>query len=755
MKKGLTIILALLATFIFSSALSYQEIESRYKTFINDYLGDKSDPFISFVDSQLPYMALYRFYKIKIVGSIDRREAALNSSNFLAELLKPYIPSGQSAADIWGEESIRQTWEIESLCGGEEAPSGFNSFLGGFGQTNSEENGEKKLKECLKKVLDKYGKFPKVAENLDFNDLFAKALFLAYLESYLKHTNLTPSAAMASDSLSLVYSKYARYVTSEMKDAVKHILLYYSGIIDEPLPFKLSGVKYKKCERCGGFRYDGQDKLPYIEREYYYKGLTLKEVIKVSVNLLKNMKFENNEDFNWKIRMVAFFIYDDMLKKNLLGKPLYRPLKNNMLDILSHTIAYYLGATDVKPPIEIDMKRYQKSCGGDRCVYEMFRYSTTENLAKLFENKSVISIINQSLDKIRKSGVKDFERFSNDVTDDVIDALNLEDTKQDLAKIAAKAAPKKINLWWLRYVIYALLIYFGWKMRKIMAMTIVSVIIEILYMGILMDPISLGEGLLYSILGFFTFAFAFMLILGKIKTRWIELLIAALFVIFIFTPEFPNPSNLSMDKNTGILKSSFASLLKNDLYDGDKYRAFLKDPLIGFMSVSEFGRTIDKLLASKDPFKGSNYRKAVKLAEKIAKYSNDELRNDFKDFLNKRMKTNPKLQKIFIDIVNKYIGKPAKPPSVLNSQTERGLKAFVVLSFIFFLWTVGLRSKLIGMFSLALGIWLMFAPRVFFVEYGVPVLKASGAFFPASQILLVIFSLYIIFKKTSEGRLRE
>ena len=754
MKKGFILALAVLSAFLFASALSYQEIESRYKAFIKDYLGDKKDPFISFVDSQLPYMALYRFYKIKMVGSIDRREAALNSSDFLAELLKPYIPSGNSAADIWEEESIRQTWEIDSLCGGEEAPSGFSSFLGGFGQTTSEGNGKEKLVKCLKKVLDKYGKFPGYSENIDFNDLFAKALFLAYLESHLKHTNLTQSAAMASASLSLAYSKYARYVTAEMKDAVKHILLYYSGMIDEPLPFKLKGVKYGKCEKCGSFRYNGQDKLSYVEREYYYKGLSLKEVLKTAVNLLKSMKFKNDEDFNWKVRMTAFFIYDDMLRKSLLGQPLYRPLKNNMLDILSHTMAYYLGATDVKPPIDINMKRSNVSCNGRSCVYEMFRYSTTENLEKLFENKSVISILNKALDEMRKSGVKDFERFSNDVTDDVIDALSLEDTKQDLAGIAAEAAPKKIDLWWLRYVLYGVLIFIGWRMGGIKIMTLISVIIEILYMAFLMDPVSLGEGLLYSMLGFFTFSFAFMMILGKVKKRWFELLIASLFVVFIFVPEFPNPKNLSMDKNTGILKSSFASLLKDDLYDGDEYRAFLKDPLLGFMSVSEFGRTLDKLLASRNPFEGSKYRKAVKLAERIAKYSNDDLRKDFKDFLTKRMQSNPKLMKVFVGIVDRYMGKPAKPPSVLNSQTIRGERAFAILSLVFFLWAVGLRSRWIGIFSLGVGTWLMFAPRVFFVEYGVPVLKASGAFFPAAQILLVIFSLYVIFKKTSEGRLR-
>ena len=307
----------------------------------------------------------------------------------------------------------------------------------------------------------------------------------------------------------------------------------------------------------------------------------------------------------------------------------------------------------------------------------------------------------------------------------------------------------------MRYVLYAALIFIGWKIGKVRIMTVISVIIELLYMAFLMDPVSLGEGLLYSMLGFFTFAFAFMIILGKPKKKWFELLIASLFVIFIFVPEFPSPKNLSMDENRGLLKSSFASLLKNDLYDGDEYRAFLKDPLLGFMSVSEFGRTLDRLLASRDPFRGSKYRKAVKLAERIARYSNDDLRKDFKDFLTKRIQSNPKLMKVFVGIVDKYMGKPAKPPSVLNSQTIRGERAFVILSLIFFLWVVGLRSRWIGVFSLGLGIWLMFAPKVFFVEYGVPVLKATGAFFPAAQILLVIFSLYVIFKKTSEGRLGE
>jgi len=744
------------AVFVLSAALDYGEIEKRYRTLIEDFLNGKEGGYASFVSSQLPYMALYRFYKIKMVGSIDRREAALSSSNFLSALIEDYLPKGESLSDIWGIESISAFWKIEEICVEEEAESGGFGFLGGFGfggGGESEGDAEEKLRECVGKVLKEYGEVPKVEGELDFNDLFSKALFLAYVEAYLKHVSLKPSMAMASNPLSLVYAKYSRYVTSEMKKAVKHALLYYSGLVDEPLPFKIEGLEVRKCEKCGKFEYRGQDKLPFVERDYSYKGLSLKEVLRVIVDELSKMEFKDEEDFNWKVRMAAFFVYDDMMKKNLLGQPIYRNLRNNMLDILSHTIAYYLGATQTPPPIDLGIPVRSVKCEG--CFYEMFRYSAAQDLVKLFKSQRVIEIIEKALEEMRKKGIKgsEFEKFSSDVADEVISALRLEDTKQDLANLAAKAAPKEIDLWWLRYVLYGLLIFAGWKAGKIRQMLIISVILEIAYVALFMDPVSLGEGLLYSLLSFFTFSFAFMMNLAKFKSRWLEIVLAALFVIIVFLPEFPHPKNLSMDENSALLQSKFHRLLVDDLYDGYKYREFLQDPMKGFFAVSELGRTLDRLLSSKDPLKSRDYKKAVKLTERIAKYSNDELRRDFLDFLEIRMKGKEELKERFTSVVKGYMGKPAVPPSVPSSETFGGLRALVIFAFLYFLWSVGLRDRWIGVAALALGIYLIFAKGSIFVEYGVPVLSASGSFIPLAQILLMAISILFIFK-SSERRVK-
>jgi hypothetical protein len=743
-KKVLIFAIVMVPMLLLPAALDYSKVESLYRGLVSDFLTNKKDPFVSFVDSQLSYMALYRFYKIKMVGSVDRREAALSSSNFLSALITDRISSVESVSDMWKTEAIYSFWKIEELCG-EEENSGFGGFFGGFGGFGGSqtEDSKKKLKECLEKVISSYGNPPEEKGAVDFNDLFSKAMFLAYVEAYLKHTNPTPSSIMASIPLSAVYSVYARYVTSDMKKAVKHVLLYYSSLIDEPLPFEIKGLEIRKCEKCGGFKYKDQSKLSFIERDYSYNGLSLKEVLKNAVDFLAGYDFKNEEDFNWKLRMVSFFIYDDMMRKNLLGKPIYRNLKDNMIDILSHTMAYYLGATKTKPPIELDIDVKKINCN---CKYEMFRYSAKEDLEKLFENPKVVSILKSALDEMLAGNVKDFEKFSNDTANDVIDALGLENTKQDLASIAAKAAPKRINLWWIRYLAYGALMFIGWKLKKLELAVVLSVIIEIAYIALFMDPISLGEGLLYSLLAFFTFAFAMMLSLGKIKKSWPLVIASILYIIIIFMPEYIGPENLSMDKNKEILTSKFSKLLINDLYDGEKYREFLKEPLTGFFSDSELGRTIDKLISSKNPIKTRAFKKAKKLTERIAKYSTDDLRRDFLDFLKKRINGKPELRKALTGIVESYLGKPAKPPSVINSQTLRGLKAAVIFALVFFLMSVGIRSIFIGIASLLASIYLMFTEGTLFVEYGVPTLDAHGFFVPWIQLLLLLFSIYKICK---------
>ena len=748
MKRTLVLVLIAIYVSLFSAALDYKKVESLYRNYVEDFLSGGGDEYVSYVKSQLPYMSLYRFYKIKMVGSIDRREAALTSSNFLAALIEKDVSSIESISDLWEEKSIYEFWKIEDLCGGEEEESGFG-FLGGFGfGGGTQENGEEKLKECIEKIIEEYGTPPKAEKKVDFNILFSKALFLAYLEAYLKHTNPTPSSVMASIPLSLVYSKYARYVTSEMKKAVKHALLYYSGMIDEPLPFEIEGLKVERCERCGKFSYKDQDKLSMIDRDYSYKGLSLEEVLSQAVKMLSKMSFKDEEDFNWKIRMVAFFVYDDMVKKNLLGKPIYKNLRDNMIDILSHTLAYYLGATQTEPPIKLKVQRVVVN---PDFKYEMFRYSAVEDLEKLFKNEKVIGVLRDSLERMRMGGLKDFEKFSNDVADRVIEVLGLEDTKQDLATIASKAAPKRINLWWIRYLVYAVIVYLGWKTGKLREALILSVVIEIAYIAIFMDPISLGEGLLYSLLAFFTFAFSVLLSLSKFKKSWPLLIFALLYVILIFVPEYPAPKNLSMDENSGVLRSEFAPLLINDLYDGEKYREFLKNPAVGFFADSELGRTIDKLLSEKDPLKSRLFKKARRLTEKIAKYSNDELRRDFLDFLKVRI-SKEDLRNALSDVVKAYIGKPATPPPVENSQTFKGLKAFVIFALVYFLFTVELRSVSLGVVSLVAGIYLIFGSD-FFVELGVPKLQVSGLGIPYIQVLLIVFSIFII-SKSLRGRVR-
>ncbi|HCZ06227.1 MAG: hypothetical protein PWP37_211 [Thermotogota bacterium] len=92
--KKLSIVLFLILFSIRIFALEFSDVVNQFKTYIDDYRRDKpQSELIATVKEELVNLAVYRLYKIQMVGSLEKRELSLTSSDFLTKLYDRYQPS--------------------------------------------------------------------------------------------------------------------------------------------------------------------------------------------------------------------------------------------------------------------------------------------------------------------------------------------------------------------------------------------------------------------------------------------------------------------------------------------------------------------------------------------------------------------------------------------------------------------------------------------------------------------------------------
>lgn len=87
--------LSLMALLIFLalqvSALELSEVVDLFKSYVEDYERDNPrSELIASIKNELVNLAVYRFYKIQMVGSLEKRELSLTSSDFLTKLYDRY-----------------------------------------------------------------------------------------------------------------------------------------------------------------------------------------------------------------------------------------------------------------------------------------------------------------------------------------------------------------------------------------------------------------------------------------------------------------------------------------------------------------------------------------------------------------------------------------------------------------------------------------------------------------------------------------
>ena len=171
--------------------------------------------------------------------------------------------------------------------------------------------------------------------------------------------------------------------------------------------------------------------------------------------------------------------------------------------------------------------------------------------------------------------------IENDITSEVRKIIPIQTNimgriRNELSANLVSSVEKKIDLWWLRIVAYALMVVLGFTLfnsvKKYLLGTII--ILETLYIFFIGNiAVGIFDLSLHSIVALPAFAFAFILTVSSLMNRrkrnrvlLLKLLMLVLIAILPFLNLFNEQTELSMDSFDGFYDSVYYSTLKSDVF---------------------------------------------------------------------------------------------------------------------------------------------------------------------------------------------
>ena len=148
--------------------------------------------------------------------------------------------------------------------------------------------------------------------------------------------------------------------------------------------------------------------------------------------------------------------------------------------------------------------------------------------------------------------------------------------QNEIANQLVSVIPKRINLWWIKWLIYAGLIVLVVRKRKLYKILIPSMLtFEGVYILVFMDPFfSRLDAYIYGVSVLPVFIFSALLFLPRVfkKFDWVHsILIATIFVVLLgfFVPLYDGAAELRMDAFPTFHDSVYYEMLKEDVFLGD------------------------------------------------------------------------------------------------------------------------------------------------------------------------------------------
>ncbi|MBO8161515.1 MAG: hypothetical protein H0Z24_07765 [Thermosipho sp. (in: Bacteria)] len=448
-------------------------------------------------------------------------------------------------------------------------------------------------------------------------------------------------------------------------------------------------------------------------------------------------------------------------------------------------LAKHLGA-DIELPVDIDAPYFDFSFNYEPKYtikgYEFeFQFIASDPEFINAFNK-YLEVLSKDPEKIEKS----IGRYGGLLQRSVIKVVA--GLKNKYSETFAEIAPKKLDFWWIRWIIYGLLIVltiFVFKKWKL-AILLIS-LSEIVYLFLGFDILSNSSSTIYGLISIFGFITATMIFIKK--REFINLLVSMIVVVSFFVPTFYT-EDLIMSNNDEFNNSLYFNALVDDVLRDDytKFSNLISalvneinssinetESIVGrlqtnannyalkiqesqYLNVDNFEQRINDFKMVANEFENYRIEESIrmrkylsyekdmlKFTEKIAKISSEKLESFFKDELRKDLdfdEVNPTVKKInnVLDTTSDLKRAPIK-----FYRTKYGLLTFAFLTIGLLFTSIRFKQDLIWYIAaLISSVFMLINPIEFIVQYGVPILKVN---YVLTIPLLVIAVVIMLIKR--------
>ncbi|ABR29895.1 hypothetical protein SU69_00105 [Thermosipho melanesiensis] len=571
----------------------------------------------------------------------------------------------------------------------------------------------------------------------------------------------------------------------------KELFLNYIKIFDNPDDEFLLQVKNSIEKDLPLYRYYKIELVGSVEKTDVTKG------VGDYLNVIYNSYV--SKDYSKQLARAAFFAYlEAKLERKsfessfIKSSPNFNQFFNNYQskvifaarNYISDLFAKHLGASDINLPYDIDAPYFDFNFE----YKPKFTQKEFENEIKILLNdKEIVKKFNEYLELISKNPERItffINRYTGLMQRNII--RNISNLKNYFSEYFAQNTPKNISYWWIRWLVYIVIVTFFIKYKKWnLAIAIIS-IIEIIYLFVAFDILSNTDANIYGLIAFSTIIASSLIILKKGKI--FNLVVLSLIIVSFFIPSFFTKS-LNMKEQSSFQDSIYFNQLVQDVLK-DKYSTFsnivtktltiVNSSINNTESISNRISIISKELEKKvktpeyksienfndrikdiENLKGeiSNYiieeqinkkqlngakKDIEKFSKKIAKFSSEKFENIFLKEFEKRV--NFEEISPLIDTTKKIVAstKDLTNYRIYFYKTKYGIISFVLISVALFLYVLNNKNFIIWAISAFVSsIFMLINPIEFFVQKGVPTLNINYNF---SIPILLLVSILILIK---------
>lgn len=234
-------------------------------------------------------------------------------------------------------------------------------------------------------------------------------------------------------------------------------------------------------------------------------------------------------------------------------------------------ISYQLGLVAEKPPVDVE-QRFQLEIA-DYVFNPPTSLQHLHDLALFYSDPAIQEVLSQAVQRAFENAKKDptrilahINREAAFVARDIVKPIT--NLQSKVAQLVQSSTPVRRNYWWMRFVLYGVVLLVSFKSLKARLFALNCVFVfETIYLFFLFDPTSKYESLFYGLVLVLGFTFSIFRLLRKsLRSVWLDVLSVIAIVFTAFLPFVYSCAELAMDRHERFLESKYYDLLKQELY---------------------------------------------------------------------------------------------------------------------------------------------------------------------------------------------